>query len=101
MGKAQPEKGLKAAKKMLQEFPVIGEPRAEKILLCAKLAPIAAVLSAFVHVPTRLFAAEPGKNYAADYRAAREILDAGLPRTFEARQKAYQLLNGTVRLLSG
>ena len=60
---------------MLQEFPVIGEPRAEKILLCAKLAPIAAVLSAFVHVPARLFAAEPGKNYAADYRAAREILD--------------------------
>jgi len=92
MGKAQPEKGLKAAKKMLQEFPVIGEPRAEKILLCAKLAPIAAVLSAFVHVPAWLFAAEPGKNYAADYRAAREILDAGLPRTFEARQKAYQLL---------
>lgn len=28
----EPEKGLRAAKKVLQEFPVIGEPSAEKIL---------------------------------------------------------------------
>ena len=45
-GKDQPEKGLKAAKKLLQGFPVIGEPSAEKILLFAKLAPVAAVPSA-------------------------------------------------------
>jgi endonuclease III len=88
----RPEKGLKDAKKVLQQFPVIGEPSGEKILLFAKLAPIAAVPSAFVHVPARLFAGEPRKNYAADYRAARELLDSGLPRTFEARQKAYLLL---------
>lgn len=43
-------------------------------------------------VPVRLFVGEPGKNYAADYRTAREILDSGLPRTFEARQRAYLLL---------
>ena len=40
----------------------------------------------------RLFVGEPGKNYAADYRAARDILDTGLPETFEARQRAYLLL---------
>lgn len=90
--KDQPEKGLKAAKKVLQEFPVIGEPSAEKILLFSGLAPVAAVPSAFVHVPIRLFVGEPGKNYAAAYREAREILDQGLAPTYEARQRAYLLL---------
>jgi len=90
--KDQPEKGLEAAKKVLQEFPTIGEPSAEKILLFSGLAPVAAVPSAFVDVPMRLFVGGPGKNYAADYRAARETLDSGLPRIFEARQRAYLLL---------
>lgn len=90
--KDQPEKSLRAAKKVLQEFPTIGEPSAEKILLFSGLAPVAAVPSAFVDVPIRLFRGEPGKNYAADYRAAREILDVGLPKTLEARQRAYLLL---------
>lgn len=88
----EPEKGLKAAKKVLQEFPVIGEPSAEKILLFSGLVPVAAVPSAFVDVPIRLFRGEPGKNYAADYKTAREILDSGLPRTFDARQQAYLLM---------
>jgi len=88
----QPEKGLKAAKKVLQEFPTIGEPSAEKILLFSGLAPVAAVPSAFVDVPMRLLVGEPGKNYATDYRTARQILDSGLPKTFEARQRAYLLL---------
>ena len=88
----EPEKGFKAAKRVLQEFPVIGEPSAEKILLFSGLAPIAAVPSAFVDVPVRLFRGEPGKNYAADYKAAREILETGLPQTFEARQRVYLLL---------
>ena len=51
----EPERGLKAAKKVLQEFPVIGEPSAEKILLFSGLAPVAAVPSAFVDVPIRPF----------------------------------------------
>jgi len=90
--KDEPDKSVKAAKKMLQEFPVVGEPSAEKILLFGRLAPVAAVPSAFVHVPIRLFLDETGKNFAADYRAAREILDAGLSGTYEARQRAYLLL---------
>jgi endonuclease III len=88
----KPEKGLRAAKKALQEFPTIGEPSAEKILLFSGLVPVAAVPSAFVEVPIRLFRGEPGKNYSADYRAAREILDAELPKTFAARRRAYLLL---------
>ena len=90
--KQQPGKGVRGAKKVLQEFPVIGEPSAEKMLLFSKLAPIAAVPSAFVGVPIRLFVGQEGKNYAADYRAAREILTVGLPESFEARQRAYLLL---------
>jgi len=86
------QKCLKAAKKVLQEFPVIGEPSAEKILLFSGLAPVGAVPSAFVDVPIRLFRGETGKNYAANYKAAREILDSELPKTFDARQRAYLLL---------
>jgi endonuclease III len=90
--KQQIGKGLRAAKKTLQEFPVIGEPSAEKILLFSKLAAVAAVPSAFVEVPARLWSGKAGKNYGADYRAAREILNAALPATFESRQRAYLLL---------
>jgi endonuclease III len=90
--KEQSGKGVRAAKRILQEFPVIGEPSAEKILLFSKLAPVAAVPSAFVEVPARLWLGEVGSNYAADYRSSREILNAGLPETFEVRQRAYLLL---------
>jgi endonuclease-3 len=88
----QPGAGIRGAKKILQGFPVIGEPTAEKILLFSKLASVAAVPSASVHVPVRLWIGQPGKNYAADYRVAREILSAALDEAFEARQRAYLLL---------
>lgn len=91
-GTGSRENNLNPAKKLLREFPTIGEPSAEKILLFSGLAPVAAVPSAFVGVPIRLFVGEPGKNYAADYRAAREVLDTGLPKTLEARQRGYLLL---------
>lgn len=90
--KEQVGKGIRGAKNALREFPVIGEPSAEKILLFSKLAPLAAVPSAFVEVPARLWFGKAGKNYAADYQAAREILSAGTAETFEARQRAYLLL---------
>jgi endonuclease III len=90
--KQQTDKGIRGAKRVLQQFPVIGEPSAEKILLFSKLALVAAVPSAFVEVPARLWFGKAGKNYAADYRAARGILNSGLAQTFEARQRAYLLL---------
>ena len=90
--KQQTSRGVRTAKKILREFPVIGEPSAEKILLFSKLAPVAAVPSAFVEVPARLWFGKAGANYPADYRAARDILSAGLAETFEARQRAYLLL---------
>jgi endonuclease III len=90
--KRQPGKGIRAAKKVLQQFPVIGEPSAEKILLFSKLSPVAAVPSAALDVPIRLWFGEPGKNYAADYAKARNLLNGGLGENLEARQRAYLLL---------
>ncbi len=85
-------KGIRLAKKALKEFPVIGEPGADKILLFAGLAAIAAVPSACPGVPQRIFFGEEDKNYSAGYRAAQEAMGAELPESFDARQRAYLLL---------
>jgi len=90
--KKQRGQGVRAAKKVLRNFPVIGEPGADKILLFAKLAPVVAVPSASVAVPVRLWFGQEGKNYAADYRRVRDKLNGELPEMFEARQRAYILL---------
>lgn len=90
--KHQASKGIHSAKKILREFSVIGEPSADKILLFSKLAPVAAVPSASLGVPMRLWFGKEGKSYAADYRKVRDKLSAELQETFEARQRAYLLL---------
>ncbi|MGC1618853.1 MAG: hypothetical protein WA765_10230 [Candidatus Acidiferrum sp.] len=85
-------KGTRLAKKALKEFPVIGDPGADKILLFAGLAPIAAVPSACPAVPQRILFGAEDKNYGAGYRAAQEAMTAELPESFAARQRAYLLL---------
>lgn len=85
-------KGIRLAKKALKEFPVIGEPGADKILLFAELAPVAAVPSACIGVPQRILFGEEDKNYAAGYRAAQEVMTEELPESFDTRQRAYLLL---------
>ncbi|HTQ59185.1 MAG TPA: hypothetical protein VMI32_03115 [Candidatus Solibacter sp.] len=85
-------KGIRRVKKALKEFPCIGEPGADKILLFAGLAPVAAVPSACTGVPQRILFGAEDENYAAGYRAAQEAMMAELPETFEARQRAYLLL---------
>src|SRR5260370_14236589 len=89
--KYQASKGIHSARKILREFPVIGEPSADKILLFSKLAPVAAVPSAFLRAPIRLRFCREWKNYAADYRKVREKLDAERPRTSAATQRACLL----------
>jgi endonuclease-3 len=85
-------KGIRFAKKALKEFPVIGAPGADKILLFAGLAPVAAVPSACIGVPQRILFGDEDKNYTAGYRAAQEAMTAELSETFDARQRAYLLL---------
>jgi endonuclease-3 len=85
-------RGIRLAKKALKEFPVIGEPGADKILLFASLVPIAAVPSACIGVPQRILFGAEDKNYAAGYRAAQEAMAGELTEKFEVRQRAYLLL---------
>jgi len=60
--KQQKGKGIRGAKNALREFPVIGEPSAEKILLFSKLAPLAAVPSGLLKCPPGYGLARPGKT---------------------------------------
>jgi len=84
--------GIRVAKKALKEFPVIGEPGVDKILLFARLAPVAAVPSACPGVPQRILFGAEDKNYGRGYRAAQEAMAEEFPEKFEARQRAYLLL---------
>jgi endonuclease III len=90
--KTLPEKRLRRVKNALKEFPVIGEPGADKILLFSGMAPIAAVPSACAGVPQRIFFGHEDKNYGKGYRAAQEAIAAEVPENFAARQRAYLLL---------
>jgi endonuclease III len=86
------EKRLRQAKSVLKRFPVIGEPGADKILLFAGLAPVAAVPSATTGVPQRILFGHEDKNYAKGYRAAQAKMAAEVPEEFAARRRAYLLL---------
>jgi len=90
--KTSEEKRLRRVKGALKEFPVIGEPSADKILLFARMVPIAAVPSACTGVPQRIWFGREDRNYGKGYRAAQEAIGAELPEEFDARQRAYLLL---------
>jgi len=87
-----PGKRIQDVKKVLKQFPVIGEPGADKILLFGRMAPVVAVPSAFVCVPQRILCGKEHKNYVKGYQAGQEAMGAGLPTTLEARQRTYLLL---------
>src|SRR5204862_7483097 len=83
------EKSLPEAKKVLKQFPTIGNPSADKILLFTKTAPVAAIPSNCVHVLPRLGFGEEKKNYAASYRSVQEATRAQLPERVGALLRAY------------
>lgn len=85
-------KPLSEAKQALKQFPTIGDPGAEKILLFTRTAAVAAVPSNCVHVPLRLGLGTAYKTYAKDYRSAQAALGSRLPENCEARIRAYLLL---------
>ncbi len=86
------KRGPVEAKKALKKFPTIGDSFAEKVLLVAKVAPVAAVPANCVHVLLRLGFGRETKNYAVNYRAAQEAIAAEVPETHEARMRAYLLI---------
>jgi endonuclease III len=79
------------ARKALKTFPGIGNPGAERILLFARLSPVAAVPSACPYVLVRLFDGAEGPKYVAVYADAQRVLNA-LPATFAERIRGYLLV---------
>jgi endonuclease-3 len=86
------KKQLPEARKVLKQFPTIGDPGAEKILLFTRAAPVAAVPSNCVHVLLRLGIGTNHKTYAKDYQSAQTALAAEVPEDLNARLRAYLLL---------
>lgn len=80
------------ARKILKQFHSIADPGADRILLFAGLAPIAAVPSNCVHVLDRVLQGRENKNYSASYRDAQRAIAAEVPEKFDARTRAYLLL---------
>jgi endonuclease III len=83
---------LAESRATLKRFPGIGDPGADRILLFAGVAPVAAVPSSCPHVPLRIAAGCEPARYPAAYREAQQILQAQVPDTLEARRRAYLLL---------
>jgi endonuclease III len=83
---------LAAARKTLKKFPNIGDPGADRILLFAGIAPLAAIPSNCPHVLVRLRRGRERENYGVTYKEAQEAVAADVPETFPARQGAFLLL---------
>ena len=79
------------ARKALKAFPGIGNPGADRILLFARLSPVAAVPSACPHVLVRVLDGAEGPKYVAVYAAAQRILNT-LPATVDERIRGYLLV---------
>lgn len=80
------------AKKLLMQFPMIGEPGAEKILMfCGALA-VLALESNGLRVLVRVGIALERQSYATTYRAVREVTLAELPDDSELMVRAHLLL---------
>ena len=80
------------ARKALKKFPSIADPGADRMLLFAGIAPVAAVPSNCPHVVVRLLRGWEGKDYSETYREAQKSIEAEVPEQFDARARAYLLL---------
>ena len=80
------------ARKLLKSFYGIADPGADRILLFARISPIAAVPSNCAGVLLRIREKAAGKSYSVTYREEQRIIATELPETFDARARAYLLL---------
>jgi len=83
---------LSAARKTLKKFPSIADPGADRILLFAGIAPLAAVPSNCPHVLVRVRRGRERENYGVNYREAQQAIATEMPETLDARRRAYLLL---------
>jgi endonuclease-3 len=80
------------AKKLLMQFPMTGEPGAEKILMFAGALGVLALESNGLRVLVRLGFGEERKSYSATYRSVREVTLEELPADCKLLTKAHLLL---------
>ena len=83
---------LTKARKLLKSFPNIADPGADRILLFAGLAPLAAIPSNCPHVLVRIRYGQEHENYGRTYKEAQQEIDDGIPAKYDARTRAYLLL---------
>jgi len=81
-----------AARAELRKFPGIADPGADRVLLFAGLAPVAAVPSNCPHVVIRIECGKVPTDYRATYQQSRRLLEEALPATAAARTRGYLLL---------
>jgi len=77
---------------MLKKFPNIADPGADRILLFAGIAPVAAIPSNCPHVLVRLLHGQERENYGVTYREAQQSVETEIPPHLDARMRAYLLL---------
>jgi endonuclease III len=80
------------AKKALKQFPSIGDPGAEKILLFCGAGPRLPLESNGLRVLTRIGYGRAQKSYGATYQAVQEDLSGQLPRGARPLARAHLLL---------
>jgi endonuclease-3 len=83
---------IQQARKLLKKFPNIADPGADRILLFAGIAPIAAVPSNGPQVLVRIQRGQEHENYGVTYKEAQQEIEAAVPAKFDARTRAYLLL---------
>jgi endonuclease III len=83
---------LPKAKQALRRFPSIGEPSAEKVLLCTRSYPVLGLDSNGLRVLVRLGFAEEKKNYTATYRSVQEVIQGQLIEDYDWLISAHILL---------
>jgi endonuclease III len=79
-------------RKLLQKFPNIAGPGADRILLFGGIAPVAAVPSNCPHVLVRIRQGTERENYNVTYREAQQAIERETPAKFDPRTRAYLLL---------
>lgn len=83
---------LADARKRLKSFHSIADPGADRILLFAGIAPIAAIPSNCPNVLIRILHGQERENYGVTYREAQQAVAASVPEKLESRARAYLLL---------
>src|SRR5262245_6675649 len=70
------------AKKVLQKFPGVGEPGAEKVLLFTRSYPVLALESNGLRVLLRLGFGQEKKSYSMTYRLVQQAVEDGLDKDY-------------------